>query len=217
MNLSEYLEQHELNKNDPDYQIENFWYGFKNSMKNFYKSNGLKMRNIQMWSDKLNEYKKEKNYSLIEQSIKEYITIYAVDIMKLDKLNDCFHSSILAINIKRWNKMSNKFHFGNSKKYEQIMFLFDGFNCVKNKMDNKLYPILELFRDFDAMIVSEFENLIMRSLELGQCKMLDCINKIIGYTKIVKIINEQYSEFINDRDNNTCGYKLCKRYNKLYN
>ena len=30
-------------------------------MKNFYKSNGLKVRNIQSWSDKLNEYKKDKH------------------------------------------------------------------------------------------------------------------------------------------------------------
>ena len=32
MNLHEYLEQVKLNKEDPDYQIEEFWYGFKNSI-----------------------------------------------------------------------------------------------------------------------------------------------------------------------------------------
>ena len=214
MNFTQYLEQRELNKNDPDYQIEDFWYGLKNSMKNFYKSNGLKARNIQSWSDQLNEYKKDKNYSLIEKSIKEYITVYAVDIMKYDKLNDCVHSSILAVNIKRWNKISNKFHFENLEKNKQIIILFEAFNCIKCKMDEKLYPILKLFYDFNTMMLTDFSYLIILSLELGQVKMLDCITKISGYKKLAQIINEQYPEFLNN-EIRISGLKLCKKY-KIY-
>jgi Leucine-rich repeat (LRR) protein len=36
--------------------------------------------------------------------------------MKYDKFDDSTHSQILITNIKRWNKISNKFHFGNSEK-----------------------------------------------------------------------------------------------------
>ena len=35
LSLELYLQKMELNNNDPDYQIEEFWYGFKNSIKNF--------------------------------------------------------------------------------------------------------------------------------------------------------------------------------------
>jgi len=216
MNFSQYLEQHELNKNDPDYQIEDFWYGLKNSMKNFYKSNGLKVRNIQLWSDKLNEYKKDKNYSSIEESIKEYITVYAVDIMKYDKLNDCFHSNILLTNIKRWDKISNKFHFENLEKNKQIFILFEAFNCIKCKMDEKLYPILELFYDLNTIILSDYAYLIILSLELGQAKMLDCICKIIGYQKLSQVIQDQYPEFINN-EIQISGIKLCKKYKNYIN
>ena len=180
-------------------------------MKNFYKSNGLKNKNIQLWSDKLNEYKKDKNYSLIEQSIKEYMTVYAIEIMKYDKFSDCFHSSILATNIKRWNKISNKFHFENLEKNKQIFILFEAFNCIKCKMDEKLYPILELFVDLNAMILSDFSYLIVLSLELGQGKMLDCISKILGYKKLAQLINEQCPEFLNN-EIRIIGHKLCKKY-----
>jgi hypothetical protein len=64
LSLGLYLEQMKLNKDDPDYQIEDFWYGFKNSMNNFYQSKEIQNKNIQLWSNKLNEYKKDKKYDL---------------------------------------------------------------------------------------------------------------------------------------------------------
>jgi hypothetical protein len=212
LNIPQYLEQLELNKNDPDYQIEDFWYGFKNSMKNFYKNNVLKEYEIQIWSNKLNEYKKDKKYSLIEQQIKEYIIIYALDIMKYDKINNRIHSSILATNIKRWNKLSNKFHFGDLEKNEEIIILFEAFNFIKCKLDKNLYPIIELFFDLDTIISNDYYYLTILSLELGQVKMLDSIIKILGYVKIVKIINEVYPEFIKLNDKNITGMKLCRKY-----
>lgn len=212
LNIPQYLEQMELNKNDPDYQIEDFWYGFKNSMKNFYKNNGLKEREIQIWSNKLNEYKKDKKYSLIEQQIKEYIIIYALDIMKYDKINNCIFSNILATNIKRWNKLSSKFHFGDLEKNEEIIILFEAFNFIKCKMDKSLHPIIELFYDFNTIISNDYYYLTIHSLELGQVKMLDSIIKILGYEKIVKIINEIYPEIINQNDKNITGMKLCRKY-----
>jgi hypothetical protein len=61
MSFSLYFENLELNKNDPDYQIEDFWYGLKNSMKKFYKTYNFKIDKVDIWSKKLNEYKKIKN------------------------------------------------------------------------------------------------------------------------------------------------------------
>jgi len=212
MNLQEYLEQIKLNKEDPDYQIEEFWYGLKKSMVNFYKRYNVKVRNVQVWSDRLNEYKKDKKYSLIEESIKEYITSYAIDVMENEEFNECFHSSILSSNIKRWSKISNKFHFGDCTKYKNVIIIFDAFCCIKRKCDEKLYPILELFEDVRAMIVTDFIELFSLSLELRQNKMLDCLIKIMGDEKAFKLINDFCPGLTSARDKNTSGMKLCKKY-----
>lgn len=216
MNFSKYLENIELNKNDPDYQIEDFWCGFKNSMKNFYKSNGLKVRDIQTWSDKLNEYKKDKKYDLIEASIKDFIFIYMTDVMRYDKFEDCFHSKILMTNIKRWNKISSKFHFGDSEKYKTINILFEGFNSVKSKTDSNLFPILKLFKDWEFIICDDYSYLSLLCFELGQIKMLDCISKIIGKENIFKYINNTYPNFITNSDKTTCFLKLYKKFKQTY-
>jgi len=217
MNLSEYLEHMELNKNDPDYQIEEFWYGFKNSMKNFYKSNSLQIPNIQTWCDKLNEYKQHKKYDLIEESIKEFIFVYMCDVMKYDKFNDCSHSNILMTNIKRWNKIGNKFHFGESEKHKTINILFEGFASVKSRLDTNLFPILKLFKEWDFITSNDYSYLSLLSFELGQIKMLDCIGRIIGNEQIFQFINNTYPNFITSSDKKTSFVKLCKKFKQTYN
>jgi hypothetical protein len=216
LNLNQYIEQDKLNREDPDYQIEDFWYGFKNSMKNFNKKSEIKGLDVKSWSDKLNKYKEEKNYSLIEESIKVYITLFAIDVMENEDYDECIHSSILLTNIKRWKKISNKFHFGNCEKYTNVINLFDAFCCVKRKIDKKLYPILDLFTDVNNLIVSNYIRLIPLCLELGQNKMLDAIIKNIGYKRTFKIIEDFYPNLTNNGDKNTQGLKICKRFNKLY-
>lgn len=216
MNLYDYLEQLKLNKEDPDYQIEDFWYGFKKSMVNFYKSCGLKVRDVELWSDELNKYKADKNYSLIEESIKEYITCYAIDVMKNGKHDENIHSPILLTNIKRWNKISNKFHFGDSSKYKNLIILFEAYCCVKRKLNKNLDPILNLFIDIDELILTEYVHLFIISLQLEQHKMLDSIIQILGDKKIFKLLDNFYPKLTNGRDKNTSGLKLCKRYKKLY-
>jgi hypothetical protein len=216
LNLHQYLEQVKLNKEDPDYQIEDFWYGLKNSMIKFNKSCKLEERNIKLWCDKLNKYKEDKNYSLIEESIKEYITLYAIDVMENEKFDECFHSSILLTNIKRWSKISNKFHFGNSEKYNNIITLFDAYCCIKRKFDKNLYPIIELFNNVNNLIITDYIQLIPFCLELGQNKMLDAIITIMGDRKTFKLVNNFFPEFTDNGDKNTHGKKLCKRYKQIY-
>ena len=132
--------------------------------------------------------------------------------MKYDKINNCIHSSILATNIKRWNKLSNKFHFGDLEKNEQVIILFEAFNFIKCKMDENLYPILKLFINLDTMILNKYYYLIILSLELGQVKMLDCIITILGNAPLIKTINETYAEFINPNEKDITGLKLCRKY-----
>jgi hypothetical protein len=217
MSLSQYLENIELNKNDPDYQIEDFWYGLKNSMKNFYKKTNLKSDRIEKMSNILNEYKKEKKYEMIEEKIKDYISDYAFDIMKYDKFENSFDSNILMCNIRRWKNISNKFHFGNSKKNQIILDLFEAYNNIKIKNNKELIPILELFLDVEVLIINNYSNLIYRSFTLGQIKILETVEKIIGKEKVYNCIQEDFPEFEVIINKNKISYlKLYKKYQKLF-
>lgn len=217
MSFSLYFENLELNKNDPDYQIENFWYGLKNSMKNFYKSYNFKLDKVDKWSKKLNEYKMKKQYSLIEATIKDCIANYAIDIMKNDIYNDYSYSNILMTNMKRWEKISNKFHFGNSQTNKVIYSLFEAYNCIKLKTDPMLYSILELFKDLDVLFLNNFNDLIYLSFDLGQIKMLKTIEQIIGKEKVYECIKNNYSELeLIDSNYTTTYLKLYRKYKKMY-
>jgi hypothetical protein len=185
-------------------------------MINFYGENEKKKNEIQKMSEKLNKYKSEKNYSLIESSIKEYIAIYAINIMENEKNNETHHSSILMTNIKRWKKISNKFHFENSENNEYINILFEAYICLKKKNDSKLYELLEMFKNIKKLITDDCINLCILSLKLGQCKVIDLIIKIIGDEKVFEELNKLYPELTDEKDYYTSGKKLYKRYKKLY-
>lgn len=218
MSFSLYLENMELNKNDPDFQIEDFWYGFKKSMLNFYKIRNLKSNKVTEWSNKLNTYKKDKKYDLIEVTIKDCITIYAIDIMQNDEFNSYKYSNILMNNMRRWEKISNKFHFGNSQNNKMIHILFGAFNCIKLKMDKKFFPILELFRELENMFLDNFSYLIYLSLNLGQIKMLETIEKIITREKVFINIKKDFPELVIADNNSKISYfKLYRYYLKINN
>lgn len=213
--INEYLEKIELNKNDPDYQIEDFWYGFKKSMINFYRHYEIEHNKIEEWSNLLNNYKNKKQYELIEASIKDYISFYAIDIMRYDDFENKNFSNILLKNIKRWKEISNKFHFGDSDKNKKIYMLFEAFNCVKSKEDEKLFIILEIFQDLYFLLCDDYDEMICTSFELGQIKVLECIENIIGKEKILDCLNKQFvnSNFTNN-DYKISYLKLYKKYIK---
>ena len=89
---------------EPDYLIEKFWMGFKVAMIKFYKRIGCIPRPINYWSSILNNYKINKNYDKIQETIYQYITLYMLDMMRYG----CLYSSQLL-----------------------NTFLKDGKNCVK--------------------------------------------------------------------------------------
>ena len=71
-----------LNKDDPDYIVEQFWYGFKQSMINFYVIIIKDYSHIISWSIVLNKMKQNKEYNMIELKIREYMSQYAFDLIK---------------------------------------------------------------------------------------------------------------------------------------
>ena len=52
---------------DPDYELELFWYSYKCSLENFYKSYKHFSRPLQYWYDELNFNKKKGNYNIIQK------------------------------------------------------------------------------------------------------------------------------------------------------
>ena len=131
-----------------DYEIEHFWLGFKSSMINFYKNKQLK-RPIQLWSDHLNSLQEAKLYDEIENCITKYISLYAIDLMRVD---DGYNIGILNTNIKRWDKISSKYKITSNKKNinkgcNLITTLFDIYIVLSNKkkVDRNIFDQLELF------------------------------------------------------------------------
>jgi hypothetical protein len=218
MNLNEYLRQVKLNREDPDYQIEDFWYGLKNSMIKFYKSCKLKYEKVDLWSGTLNEYKSRKEYSSIEESIREYIIKYAQDLMLYENKDDCFHSTILLTNIKRWNKLSVNFKIysgiGSSSTHTTYI-MFDSYCCIKKKLEKRLEPVIEIYKkinDINNIKIYHISLLLVYGLQLGQDKLLDAIISIIGEEKALSIIDCYYQNFIKHTDKYVSGRKLCKRF-----
>lgn len=92
-----------------DYDIENFWLGFKQSMINFYKKNTVILsRPIDKWCEELNKLQSQKKYIDIENSIIKKICLYAIDLLRC---HDDYNICILITNIKRWDKISIKYKF----------------------------------------------------------------------------------------------------------
>ena len=131
-----------------DHDIEQFWLGFKTSMKNFYKGRDIN-RPIDSWSTNLNALQSLKQYESIESCITKYISLYAIDLMR----NDNFYAiGILNSNIKRWDKISNKYKIFDgrdktNKGCNLITTLLSIYTILKDKdkMDKQIFDQLELF------------------------------------------------------------------------
>ena len=158
-----------------DYDIEQFWLGFKTSMFNFYRNRDIK-RPINIWSDNLNALQSLKEYESIEVNITKYISLYAIDLMRA---NDFYSIGILNTNIKRWDKISKKYKIfdGREKTNEGcnlITTLLSIFTLLteKNKMDLLIFDQLELFLFF-----KDFKYLIKYSKEQDIPSIIDKLLK----------------------------------------
>jgi hypothetical protein len=197
-----------LNQNDPDYHIEQFWYGFKQSMINFYCIIKKSDSHIVSWSATLNRYKAEKNYIQIENCIRDYMTHYAFDLIQYS--TSTHNDDILITNIKRWNRISTGFNFITSVQYSKIVIVFMIYLELKNMKEfdfiKSLPPVQEMIEKND------FEQIIMFSLKKEKTKLLDLLNKIPDY-KLVDNIRRLFPN-LNCHENIKTS-KLCMEYRKL--
>lgn len=181
----------------PDYHIEEYWLSFKDSMYNFYNKYNMIPRPIELWSARLNELQTTKQYNIIETKIRDYISLYAIDVMRCQ----CnYHMSILITNIKRWNTLSTNYNFNSGESYYNSVFLLiDIYNSITNKCstidDNikNIYNMVELY-----IINQDFYHIIKYAIQHNKPAILDKINKFkpsydIIETIIGKNINTQMS------------------------
>lgn len=178
-----------MDKSQPDYHIELYWYGLKRSMDNFYKHYKIK-RPINKWSLKLNKLQKDGSYEEIENTIRNYIGLYAIDLMRFD--NNGADCKILYTNIKRWNKIS---HFQldierKDDKYHNIIFLlFDIYHSLIIKSNINKEKLLSIFESVELILVyQDYTDLIKFAVDNKISSTLDKLQKSIDIDVWIKKI-----------------------------
>lgn len=213
----------ELNKNDPDYDIEYFWYGFKQSMINFYIKHNLNYIHIYEWSNILNKLKINKNYNDIEISIREYILIYAKCILKHSFDLSYYDDDILISNIKRWNKISFNYNFEKSARHNTLLIIFlvllEIKKSKKNINDNIEFIdyMNNKYDDVDDIInTNNYDDFIIYAFNKNKSKILELLKTISNYDLFnrIKIL---FPKINLDNIKNIKMEKICKIYKKIYN
>ena len=159
-----------------DHEIEQFWLLFKQSMLNFYgiAENRILRRPIEKWSDALNDLQKEKKYSDIEEAIHNYISLYAMDLIRCCSH---YHINILNTNIKRWNRVAENHKCLGLDKEDFRTY----FNCVFMLLDvcSMLLEqgnddVKELFSQYELYILNhDYTPLIKYAVDHNKVGMLD--------------------------------------------
>jgi len=192
-----------MSENKPDFFIETFWLDLKRSMVNFYKYYNLK-RPINIWSNKLNLLQKDKKYDDIEKNIRDFISLYAIDVIRK---RESYHMGILITNIKRWNKLSAKYNFCNDEKikYFNVIFLFidlfENINSLDEPFKSEIFDQIELF-----ILYNDLSIIIKYAINNKKCNILD---KIREFTNLNKIIKKIYNI---DLPENISGKKMLKYF-----
>ena len=193
---------------NPDFEIEEFWYGFKQSMINYYQYiyKKEKITEIKEWSKKLNILQSEKRYEDIEINIQKYIINYAFDLIKN---NAEYYPNILLSNIKRWNKISNKYNFNNieNESYSIMYKLFNIYNKIMRR--DSIHEYIDIVKDFEIDYKKEvFINLLIFGIKNNEASVVEFSRKFFDIKEIVK------NKFDIEINNNLSTIKLLKLVNK---
>lgn len=192
---------------NPDYEIEEYWLGLKQSMINFYRNKNY-TRPIDVWSENLNDLQKNKQYNLIEENIRNYISLYAIDLIK--SMNK-YYSHILKTNIKRWNNISTKYNFNDpNTTHNNIFVLFSIFYMFVNK-DQLDDNICNVFLEIELTVLyKNYTSLIKYAINFNKPSILKKLDTIVDVKK------ELINHFNMDEKLKKYSYeKLCKEFFRL--
>ena len=185
-----------LNKDDPDYLIEDFWLGLKQNMTNFYNDKNIVSlsRCVNSWSTRLNLLKQKKQYELIEKLIYNYLSLYGIDVLRSGNM---YYLGLLNTNIKRWDKICSQSYITGYQNC-MIMLLEISYKLYyKSKNENELNKIKNLFRDIELYLMyDDFQLLIEYSIKYKKTSIIDTLIKY-NSNKIYKDISSIIGKNVN--------------------
>jgi hypothetical protein len=173
-----------LNVTNPDYDMEFFWYGFKNLIKNYFHTiqdnDYIFSKKIDEFSENLNLLQKDKKYSEIYENVYNFIKRIINSIFKDLNFSNPRAIMYLVSWIKRYNKIKD------SIKIE----LLDTYN--KNKTLNDLSEdevILIKLKLFECILEKNYNsNIISFFDENKELFIKECIdNKYIGIFDYISV------------------------------
>lgn len=196
--------------NLPDYEIEQYWNSYKKSIINFYNQNKQFVNcPIYDWCINLNNLQKQEKYIEIEYYIREYISIYAIDLIKIC---DLYHINILVTNIKRWNKITEKYKISisKSKYYNFVFLLIDIIYSFRNDIDN-LSNIKKCFINVEDIINNNnYKVLVKLSIDINKPSIID---KLLKYDNSIYLIIEELYDLPHNSIKNLSSKKIFKILN----
>jgi hypothetical protein len=196
--------------NLPDYEIEQYWNSYKKSIINFYNQNKQFVNcPIYDWCINLNNLQKQEKYIEIEYYIREYISIYAIDLIKIC---DLYHINILVTNIKRWNKITEKYKISisKSKYYNFVFLLIDIIYSFRNDIDN-LSNIKKCFINVEDIINNNnYKVLVKLSIDINKPSIID---KLLKYDNSIYLIIEELYDLPHNSIKNFSSKKIFKILN----
>ena len=166
-----------------DYELEEFYLSFKQSMINFYKRHSFS-RPITGWSERLNHLQNKKKYNEIQKLIVKIISLYSIDLMRTC---DGYNGGILETNIKRFNRICENINALEDTveliKYDSniVFLLFDIFRSVINTVGiDELRP---LFVQVELYLLHEdYTPLIEYAMNNNKLNILD---KLFKYSPLI--------------------------------
>ena len=195
-----------ISSSNPDYDIEVFWLHLKTSMYNFYNSNQFiyTKHPISLWSKTLNELQTEKKYEKIEEHIRNYISLYAIDLMRCCNF---YHIGILMTNLKRWDKITKKYKINiiNFKYCNATFVLLD----IMASLSQYTHEVVNTFKHIDTFITNnDFTFLIKLAVDITKPGILD---KLLKYEPTIHKNIERIYNLPAYSLRNTSGRKILKK------
>ena len=200
-----------LEKNLPDKDIEIFWYSWKNAILNAFKKNKnvINLFKLDIYSDKLNQLQKLKDFIGIQQLIQTYLERHSI--ICIENYIDSYNCNILDTHLKRWSKLTNKLDNLNKTVIKNSNYNFKLFNLYLILLNDRIIEVPEnLTKEklLDLIIEYKFTDLADISILNNKPHILDQILSIEDINLYIK--NKYGIEFLNG----TKGAKIIKKINK---
>ena len=168
-----------IDKNNPDYDMELFWYGLKNLIRNYYSytidENNIKYSfNAELLSNNLNKLQKEGKYEEIYDNIHNFFKGFLKRFIIPYELNEIQNTSYIFTWLKRFNKIKgdkkielvhqyNKDRYFSKASEDEIFIIKLRYieYSINNQTDIKYLNLInnKKFRFLDELINNNYSNM----------------------------------------------------------